>query len=145
MLAREGVNASIAVTDERNGSRIFHVSGKVVVSSTMADMRQQLMLGHLAALLHGAPRSVLVVGCGAGVTAGPFVRHPSVERIAICEIEASLPPAAATYVGNKSDLSEWLQAAEINRDRNLRIEILRTNLLARFSRGLDAASGGTPR
>jgi spermidine synthase len=49
------------------------------------------MLGHIPALLHPRPRSVLVVGCGAGVTAGSFVVHPEVERIVICEIEPLIP------------------------------------------------------
>ena len=61
-------------------------------------MRLQRMLGHLPALLHPKPRSVLVVGCGAGVTAGSFVLHPEVERIVICEIEPLIPPVAATLL-----------------------------------------------
>ena len=39
----------------------------------------------------------LVVGCGAGVTAGTFVVHPEVERITICEIEPLIPPASARF------------------------------------------------
>jgi spermidine synthase len=75
----------------------FHVSGKVVASSDPDDMRLQLMLGHIPALFHGAPKTVLVVGCGAGVTAGSFVLHPTIERIVICEIEPLIPPAARDY------------------------------------------------
>ena len=92
----EGLNASIAVS-ELDGTRTFHVSGKVEASSGSQDMRMQRMLGHLPALLHARPRSVLVVGCGAGVTAGSFVLHPEVERIVICEIEARIPAVAARY------------------------------------------------
>jgi spermidine synthase len=54
-------------------------------------MRLQVMLGHLSALVHPRPRSVLVVGFGAGVTAGAFVLHPEVERLVICEIEPLIP------------------------------------------------------
>jgi spermidine synthase len=39
----------------------------------------------------------LVVGFGAGVTAGTFVLHPTVEKITICELEPLVPPAAAKY------------------------------------------------
>jgi spermidine synthase len=60
-------------------------------------MRLQLMLGHLPALLHPAPASVLVVGCGAGVTAGSFALYPEVRRIAIVEIEPLIPQVVATY------------------------------------------------
>ena len=61
-------------------------------------MRLQRMLGHLPALVHPKPRSVLVVGCGAGVTAGSFVSHPEVERIVICEIEPLIPQVVATLL-----------------------------------------------
>lgn len=93
----EGRSASIAVSEDFTGIREFHVSGKVVASSHAADMRLQRMLGHLPALLHRKPRTVLVVGCGAGVTAGSFVVHPSIERIVICEIEPLIPAAAGKY------------------------------------------------
>lgn len=95
----EGMNASIAVSELDNGVHNLHVSGKVVASNEPQDMRVQRMLGHLPALVHPQPRSVLVVGCGAGVTAGSFVLHPDVERIVICEIEPLIPPTAAKYFG----------------------------------------------
>src|SRR5439155_8709250 len=81
----EGTNSSVAVTLIDEGVRNFHVSGKIEASSEPQDMRLQRMLGHIPALVHPEPKSVLVVGCGAGVTAGSFVVHPSVERIVICE------------------------------------------------------------
>jgi spermidine synthase len=92
----EGMNASIAVT-QKNQIRSFHVNGKVEASGEPQDMRLQRMLGHIPALLHPHPRSVLIVGCGAGVTAGAFVVHPSVARIVICEIEPLVPPVAAEF------------------------------------------------
>ncbi len=93
----EGVNATVAVTETPGGARFFHVSGKTEASSLEKDMRLQLMLGHIPALLHPNPRSVLIVGCGAGVTAGTFVLHPSVERIVICDIEPLIPRVVATH------------------------------------------------
>lgn len=91
----EGINASVAVTESYDGARFFHVSGKTEASSLFKDMRLQRMLGHLPALLHPLPRSVLIVGCGAGVTAGSFVPHPSITRIVICEIEPLIPRTVA--------------------------------------------------
>ncbi|MBL9201009.1 MAG: fused MFS/spermidine synthase, partial [Opitutaceae bacterium] len=93
----EGVNATVAVTETPGGARFFHVSGKTEASSLEKDMRLQLMLGHIPALLHPNPRSVLIVGCGAGVTAGTFVLHPSIERIVICDIEPLIPRVVATH------------------------------------------------
>jgi spermidine synthase len=45
---------------------------------------------------------VLVVGCGAGVTAGTFVVHPEVEHITICEIEPLIPPSSARYFSREN-------------------------------------------
>ena len=97
LFVEEGVNASVAVTDAEAGYRQLHISGKVVASTMDLDMRIERMLGHMPALVHGAPRSVLVVGMGAGVTAGAFVRHPEVERIVICEIEPSVIEASDLF------------------------------------------------
>ena len=93
----EGMNASVAVSESPEGARFFHVSGKTEASSLSKDMRLQRMLGHIPALLHPEPKSVLIVGCGAGVTAGTFVLHPSIERIVICDIEPLIPRVVATH------------------------------------------------
>ncbi len=98
----EGLNSSVAVTMLLDGTRHFHVSGKVEASAEPQDMRVQKMLGHLPALLHPKPRSVLIVGCGAGVTAGSFVVHPEIERIVICDIEPLVPRIVATYFADEN-------------------------------------------
>ncbi len=91
----EGLNGSVAVTKWTTGVRNFHSAGKVQASSDPRDMRLQRMLGHLSALAATNPASVLVVACGAGVTAGTFVVHPEVERIVICDIEPLVPTRIA--------------------------------------------------
>jgi spermidine synthase len=55
------------------------------------------MLGHLPAILHPNPKTALVVGFGAGVTAGSLVVHPEIERIVICEIEPLVPKVAGEH------------------------------------------------
>jgi spermidine synthase len=60
------------------------------------------MLGHLSALAHPKPRSVLIVGFGAGVTAGTFVLHPDIQRIVICEIEPLIPQVVSKYFGKEN-------------------------------------------
>ncbi len=98
----EGMNASVAVTETASGKRVFHVSGRAEASSDPADMRMQRMLGHIPAVLHPKPRTVLVVGCGAGVTAGSFVLHPGIERIVICEIEPLIPRVVAGFFSSEN-------------------------------------------
>jgi spermidine synthase len=93
----EGMNSSIAITRWNDGSIQFHVSGKVEASTQPADMRMQRMLGLLPSLIHGQPRSALIVGFGAGVTAGTFVLQPSMQRIVICEMEPIIPKTTKKY------------------------------------------------
>ena len=93
----EGVNSSIAVTEEEGGYRSFHVSGKVEASTEPQDMRLQRLLGHLSALMHDRPKNILVVGFGAGVTAGAISIHPTVERMVICEMEPLIPKIVSKY------------------------------------------------
>ncbi len=93
--AAEGMNVSIAVTETTGRVRSFHGAGKVQASNDPQDMRLQRMLGHVTALVHENPQSVLVVACGAGVTAGSFVPYDSVKRIVICDIEPLVPKNVA--------------------------------------------------
>jgi spermidine synthase len=97
----EGINASVVITS-RGDQRFFYVSGKSEASTTLLDMRLQRMMGNLPALVHPAPRSVLVVGFGAGVTAGSFVPYPEVQNITICELEPIIPPASDEFFGKEN-------------------------------------------
>ena len=84
----EGRNASVAVTKMNDSGVLnFHISGRIQATTDPQDMRLQRLLGHLPALLMARPRSILVVGCGAGVTAGSFLLYPEVTNVTICEIE----------------------------------------------------------
>jgi spermidine synthase len=102
LYAGEGVNASVAVSKAEDGTRSFHVSGKSEAGSHAVPMRLQRMLGHIPALANPAPRSVLVVGFGAGVTAGSFVTYPEIERIVICEIEPLIPAKIAGFFSQEN-------------------------------------------
>jgi spermidine synthase len=99
----EGINSTVAVAEIEEGVRSFFVSGRAEASSAPHDMRVQRMLGHLPALLHPNPRSVLIVGFGAGVTAGSFVLYPGIERIVICEIEPLIPRVVSRYFSRENN------------------------------------------
>jgi spermidine synthase len=93
----EGVNASVAVSELSNGVRNYHNAGKVQASSEPQDMRLQRMLGHLTTLIPAQAKKVLVIGCGAGVTAGAVSIDPAVEHETIAEIEPLVPRVVSTY------------------------------------------------
>jgi len=100
----EGAASTVAVHVAPDGYRNFHVSGRVEASNNPNDMRLQRLLGHLSALAHPHPESVLVVGMGAGVTAGALSIHPEVKRIVICEIEPRVVGAANQFAPENYDV-----------------------------------------
>ncbi len=93
----EGWNASVAVTRLSNGVLNYHNAGKVQASSEPQDMRLQRMLGHLTTLIPKNPANALVIGCGAGVTAGAVSIDPAVTKLTIAEIEPLVPSVVSKY------------------------------------------------
>ncbi len=93
----EGTNSTVAVSQLENGVRNYHNAGKVQASSEPQDMRLQRMLGHFTTLLSPKPSEVLVIGFGAGVTAGAVSIDPMVQRITIAELEPLVPKVAGQY------------------------------------------------
>ncbi len=93
----EGTHSSLAVSREPNGILSYHNAGKIQASSFPQDMRLQRMLGHFTTLVPDDPRSVLVIGMGAGVTAGAVSIDPRVDRVTIVEIEPLVPEVVSEY------------------------------------------------
>ncbi len=93
----EGVTASVAVSRTPSGVLNYHNAGKVQASSEPQDMRLQRMLGHITTLVPQSPKKVLVIGCGAGVTAGAVSIDPAVIDQTIAEIEPLVPRVVSTY------------------------------------------------
>jgi len=99
LYVKEGRNSSVAISEWNNGAIYVNVNGHVEATTEIYDMKLQRMVGHLPALLHPNPKSVLGIGFGAGVSAGTFTRYPGIEHITICEIEPVIPPASTKFFG----------------------------------------------
>jgi spermidine synthase len=93
----EGRSAAVAVSEESDGTRTFHSAGKAQASSHPQDMRLQRMLGHLTTLAADTPESFLVIGLGAGITAGAVGIEPAARRVVIAEIEPLVADVASRY------------------------------------------------
>jgi spermidine synthase len=94
----EGLSSSVAVS--RFGDVMnYHNAGKVQASSQPQDMRLQRMLGHFTTLVPKAPKKVLVIGCGAGATAGAVSIDENVETLIIAEIEPLVPRVVSEHFG----------------------------------------------
>jgi spermidine synthase len=96
----EGAKEFVAVSRGANGDLTYHVEGKVQASTLPPDMRLQLLLAHLSHLLPARPTEVLVIGCGAGITAGALAMGPGVDHVTIAEIEPLVPKVAAQFFGD---------------------------------------------
>lgn len=91
VFSADGVNDSISVL--RSDDYVaLRVNGKTDAST--GDARTQLLLGHLAAAFHPAPRRVLIIGFGSGMTASAVARYPDVEKMDCIEIEPAVVGAA---------------------------------------------------
>jgi spermidine synthase len=93
----EGRNSSVAISQWNDGATEVDVNGHVEATTEPYDMKLQRTVGHLPALLHAHPQSVLGIGFGAGVSAGTFTTYPSIKRITVCEIEPIIPPISTRY------------------------------------------------
>jgi spermidine synthase len=84
---REGVESSVAL-DATDGLAMV-VNGKID-GNARGDASTQVMGGLLGALLHPSPRRAMVIGLGTGSTAGWLAAVPSIERVDVAELEASM-------------------------------------------------------
>lgn len=69
-----------------------------IQTSSFDEPAYHEMLAHVPLLAHPDPRRVLVVGGGDGGTLREVARHPSVEAIDICEIDADVIDAAKAHL-----------------------------------------------
>jgi spermidine synthase len=84
------------VTVRKVASRVsLAIDGKVDATSS-ADMMTQRLLAHVPLLLHPAPKDVLVIGLGSGVTAGSALTHP-IESLVAVEISEGVAQASSFF------------------------------------------------
>ncbi|HEY7678321.1 MAG TPA: tetratricopeptide repeat protein, partial [Candidatus Methylomirabilis sp.] len=91
----DGPGGTVSVHSDRH-SLSLRINGKTDASNNANDMRTQLLSAHLPLFLHAAPRRVLVVGLGSGVTVGAALQHP-LELVEVVEIEPAVVRAARFF------------------------------------------------
>jgi len=92
----EGRNATVAVT-ETPTVRSLLVNAHPDGSDSAADMATQVMLGAIPLTMHPAPRDVLVIGFGTGVSTRSATRLAEVERVDAIEIEPAVMAASPFF------------------------------------------------
>jgi spermidine synthase len=96
----EGGMGLVAVSRLSDGTLNYHNAGKIQASSDPADMRLQRMLGHLTTLIPAKSENFLVIGFGAGATAGAVSIEPKLVHETIVEIEPLVPKFVSRYFGD---------------------------------------------
>ncbi|MBS1148531.1 MAG: spermine/spermidine synthase family protein [Myxococcaceae bacterium] len=92
---RDDVFASVLV-GEAGPLRYMRINGKIDASNG-SDIDTQILAGHLGVLTHpGEVKRVLLVGMGAGITAGSLLTHP-IEVLDVVEISPAVIEAARLF------------------------------------------------
>jgi spermidine synthase len=99
---RDDVFASVLVGTQDDDRRYLRINGKVD-GSNGSDIDTQILAAHPGVLTH--PRQVkrvLLVGVGAGITAGSLLAHP-IERLDVVEISPAVVEAADWFKPDHRD------------------------------------------
>jgi spermidine synthase len=91
LLFEEGALEPIVVFRGTDGSLQVSINSKVCASSNPGDMQTQRLLGLIPVLLSTDPSECLVIGLGAGVTAGAVTVSDDVKHVDIVELERKVP------------------------------------------------------
>jgi spermidine synthase len=91
----EGITTTVSV--RRTGDELTMQMNGVTEASNTGDHATQVFLGALPVILHPAPRDVLVIGLGSGITAAAAGSHPGVQTLECVEISESVVRGAAWF------------------------------------------------
>lgn len=99
----DDVFASVMVGEQRGGHRFLRINGKADGSNDPRDVDTQVLAAHLGVLAHPREvKKVLLVGIGAGITAGSLLAHP-IERLDVVEISPAVLDAAKLFSPDNGD------------------------------------------
>lgn len=93
----EGVLEPVVVYNSIDGSMQVSINSKICATSQPEDMLTQRMLAHIPTLISSDPSHSVVVGLGAGITAGAVAIHDSVKRLDVIELEPVVRNAARLF------------------------------------------------
>ncbi len=100
----DDVFASVMVAQQKGTHRFLRINGKADGSNGRGDLDTQTLAAHLGVLTHpGMVKKVLLVGIGAGITAGSLLAH-GVERLDVVEISPAVLEAAKLFAKDNRDV-----------------------------------------
>src|SRR5438034_2109889 len=90
---------SVEVHDTRPFGKLFRLDGHFMTSEKDEFFYHENLV-HMAALSHPRPQRALVVGGGDGGSAEELLNHPSIERVTLAEIDASVVDISRKHWAN---------------------------------------------
>jgi len=94
---RDGLSGRVSVIADAPGSLVFAIDGAPNASTSPEDQLTQMTLAYLPAVVAARPRRALVIGLGAGMTAGSLSLFPGLDEVRIAEIEPAQAGVAAVF------------------------------------------------
>ncbi len=102
----DDVFASVMVAQQKGTHRFLRINGKADGSNGRGDLDTQTLAAHLGVLTHpGEVKKVLLVGIGAGITAGSLLAH-GIERLDVVEISPAVLDAAKLFSADNRNALE---------------------------------------
>jgi spermidine synthase len=103
----DDVFASVMVAQQKGTHRFLRINGKADGSNGRGDLDTQTLAAHMGVLTHpGEVKKVLLVGIGAGITAGSLLAH-GIERLDVVEISPAVLDAAKLFsADNRAALND---------------------------------------
>jgi spermidine synthase len=95
LFLEEGITTTVTVRRWRD--EISMQMNGVTEASNTGDLATQVLVGVLPTMLHPAPRDVVVLGLGSGITAAAAAGRPEVERIVCVEISQAVVDGAKFF------------------------------------------------
>jgi spermidine synthase len=88
---------TIEVWDTPELGRVMRIDGANMVSERDEFFYHEALI-HPAAIAHGNPKRSLIVGGGDGGAAEELAKHPSIEKIVLCELDGAVVDIAKEYL-----------------------------------------------
>lgn len=99
----DDVFASVMVAQQKGTHRFLRINGKADGSNGRGDLDTQMLAAHVGALMHPREvKKVLLVGIGAGITAGSLLSY-DLERLDVVEISPAVLDAAKLFSKDNRD------------------------------------------
>lgn len=104
VMEEDGLTGRVSVMSRAPGHLAFSIDGAPNASNSPTDVVTQVLLAWLPLLAADQPRRMLVIGLGAGITAGSASGSPGLEELRIVEIEPAQPRVAAVFRASNHDV-----------------------------------------